>query len=243
MGKAPAAERLRELLARAWGKEWNSTVLEDLLAQAGYAGKTLDDWLLDAFFEQHCALFHHRPFLWHIWDGHKNGFGALVNYHQLTHANLEKLTYAYLGDWIRRQQAAVDAGEAGSDARLQAAKQLQARLKLILEGEPPYDLFVRWKRLATQAIGWHPDINDGVRLNIRPFAAADVLRKRVKIKWDKDRGKEPVRDKKEFPWFCGWDEEKQDFAGVGNEPDGNRWNGCHYTNEFKKRAREAIKTR
>ena len=68
----------------------------------------------------------------------------------------------------------MDADEAGSDARLQAAKQLQARLKLILEGEPPYDLFVRWKPLSKQAIGWHPDINDGVRLNIRPFLAQDI---------------------------------------------------------------------
>jgi hypothetical protein len=243
MGKAPAAERLRELLARAWGKDWNATVLEDLLAQADYAGKTLDDWLRDAFFEKHCALFHNRPFIWHIWDGHKSGFSALVNYHQLTHANLEKLTYAYLGDWIRRQQAAVDAGEAGSDARLQATKQLQSRLKLILEGEPPYDIFARWKPPAKQAIGWRPDINDGVRMNIRPFAAADILRKRVKIKWEKDRGKEPARDKKDFPWFWGWDEEKQDFAGAGKGPDGNRWNDCHYTNEFKKRAREANKAR
>ena len=50
-----------------------------------------------------------------------------------------------------------------------------------------------------------------------------------------------MRDKKDFPWFWGWDEEKQDFAGVGKEPDGNRWNDCHYTNEFKKRAREANK--
>jgi hypothetical protein len=237
-GTAPAAERLRELLAAAWGKDWKATVLEDLLGQANYAGKTLDDWLRNAFFEQHCALFHNRPFTWHIWDGHKNGFGALVNYHQLTHANLEKLTYAYLGDWIRRQQAAVEAEEAGSDARLEAAKQLQASLKLILEGEPPYDLFVRWKPLSKQAIGWHADINDGVRLNIRPFAAADILRKRVKIKWEKDRGKEPFRDKKEFPWFWGWDEETEDFAGRGEEPDGNRWNDCHYTNEFKQRARE-----
>ena len=56
-------------------------------------------------------------------------------------------------------------------------------------------------------------------------------------------GNEPVRDKRDFPWFWGWDEEKQDFAGVGNEPDGNRWNDCHYTNEFKKRAREANKPR
>ena len=227
----------------AYGKDWNATKQEELLAQVDYAGATLDDWLRNGFFEQHCKLFHNRPFIWHIWDGHKNGFSALVNYHKLTHANLEKLTYAYLGDWIRRQQAAVDAGDAGSDARLQAAKHLQSALKLILEGEPPYDIFVRWKPLAQQSIGWHPDINDGVRMNIRPFATADILRKRVKIKWEKDRGKEPVRDKKDFPWFWGWDEEKQDFAGVGREPDCNRWNNCHYTHEFKKLAREVSKTR
>jgi hypothetical protein len=252
MGEAPAAERLRELLAAAWGTEWNAAVLEQLLARAGYAGKTLDDWLRDGFFEQHCALFHHRPFLWHIWDGHKSGFSVLVNYHHLTHANLEKLTFAYLGDWIRRQQTAVGASEAGSDARLQAAKQLQHRLKLILEGEPPYDIFVRWKPLSQQAIGWHPDINDGVRLNIRPFLGRDIpggkkgagiLRSKPSIKWEKDRGKEPMRDKREFPWCWGWDEEKQDFAGAGKEPDGNRWNDCHYSNGFKKRAREANKAR
>jgi hypothetical protein len=52
-----------------------------------------------------------------------------LDYHQLNYANLEKLTYAYLGDWLRRQQVVV---EAGSDARLQAARQLLAKLKLIL---------------------------------------------------------------------------------------------------------------
>ena len=239
-GEAPAAERLRALLVQALG----NFDLSALLASAGPKGDskstTLEEWLRDEFFEQHCALFYHRPFIWHIWDGHKSGFSALVNYHKLDHANLEKLTYAYLGDWIRSQQAAVDAGEAGNDARLQAARNLQARLKLILEGEPPYDLFVRWKPLAKQAIGWHPDINDGVRLNIRPFATADILRKRVKISWGPkaDRGKEPKRDKAEYPWFWGWDGVKQDFAGLGKEPDGNRWNDCHYTNEFKKKAQE-----
>ena len=236
-GEAPAAERVRAVLVQALGK----FDLTALIASAGPKGsnsETLEEWLRDEFFEQHCALFHHRPFIWHVWDGHSGGFSALGNYHKLTHTNLEKLTYAHLGDWIRRQQAAVEAGEAGSDARLQAARQLQARLKLILEGDPPYDIFVRWKPLSDQAIGWHPDLNDGVRINIRPFATADILRKRVKIKWDKDRGKEPVRDKDEFPWFWGWDEEKQDFAGVADEPDGNRWNDCHYTNEFKRKAME-----
>ena len=245
-GEAPAAERLRALLVRALG----AFDLAALLTSAGPKGSkadTLEDWLRDEFFEQHCALFHQRPFIWHLWDGHKSGFSALVNYHKLDHAMLEKLTYAHLGDWIRRQQAAVDAGEAGSDARLQAAKTLQARLKLILDGEPPFDLFVRWKPLASQAIGWHPDLNDGVRLNIRPFLAQDIpggkkgaglLRTKPNIKWDKDRGKEPVRAKAEFPWFWGWDEVTQDFAGVGKEPDGNRWNDCHYSNAFKRNSRE-----
>jgi len=234
-GEPPAAERLRALLTQALG----TFDLKQLLATAGPKGsksETLDEWLRDEFFDQHCALFHHRPFVWHLWDGLKNGFSALVNYHKLTHANLEKLTFAYLGDWIRRQQIAVEAGEAGSDAKLQAARELQAKLKLILEGEAPYDLFVRWKPLSQQAIGWHPDLNDGVRMNIRPFAEADILRKKVKIKWDKDRGKEPQRDKAEYPWFWGWDGEKQDFAG-GREFTGDRWNDCHYTIEFKRRAR------
>jgi hypothetical protein len=147
-GEAAAAERLRDLLARAYGPEWSASRQQELLAQVGSAGASLEDWLRNVFFEQHCKLFQNRPFIWHIWDGHKSGFSALVNCHKLTHANLEKLTYAYLGDWIRRQQAAVDAGESGSDARLQAAKNLQATLKLILEGEPPFDIFVRWKPLS-----------------------------------------------------------------------------------------------
>jgi hypothetical protein len=235
-GEPPAAERLRAFLVQALGK----FDLSALIASAGPKGsksETLEDWLRDEFFEQHCALFQQRPFIWQIWDGHKSGFSALANYHTLTYGNLETLTYAYLGDWVRRQQTAVEAGEAGSDARLQAAKQLQSRLKLILEGEPPYDIFVRWKPLSQQAIGWRPDINDGVRMNIRPFATAGILRKRVKIKWEKDRGNEPLRDKKDFPWFWGWDEKQQDFWGVGDAPDGNRWNDCHYTNEFKRRAK------
>jgi hypothetical protein len=251
-GETAAAERLRVLLAQALG-EFD---VSSLLAVAGPAGgsrsKALDDWLRDEFFEQHCALFGHRPFIWQIWDGHKSGFSALVNYHRLDHATLEKLTYSYLGDWIRRQQASVDAGESGSDSRLEAAKALQARLKLILEGEPPFDLFVRWKPLAEQVMGWYPDLNDGVRMNIRPFMAQDIpggkkgagiLRSKPNIKWEKDRGKEPARSKQEYPWFWGWDEKTQDFTGVGKESDGNRWNDLHYSNDMKNKARGADKSR
>src|SRR5439155_20909964 len=82
---------------------------------------------------------------------------------------LKGLTYAYLGDWIRRQKDAKEHGEAGADDRLTVARELQGELERIIAGEPPYDLFIRWKPLHQQPIGWQPDINDGVRLNIRPF--------------------------------------------------------------------------
>jgi hypothetical protein len=191
-GEAPAAEQLAVLLAAAFGTAWNAGTLTKLLADAGSKKKTLADWLRDEFFKQHCALFGNRPFVWHVWDGHPQGFSALVNYHRLDRKTLEKLTYTYLGtDWIERQRAAVRDEEPGAEARLIAAEGLKKKLELILEGEAPYDIYVRWKRLDEQPIGWEPDVDDGVRLNIRPFVEAGVLRSSFTIHWKKDRGTNP----------------------------------------------------
>lgn len=230
-----------------------------LLHAAGVTySENLETWLRDKIFQEHCELFHQRPFIWHIWDGKKDGFAALVNYHKLAGPQgkklLESLTYSYLGDWITRQEAAVKNNESGADDRLLAAKELQEMLEAILHGEPPYDIFIRWKPLHEQPIGWTPDINDGVRMNIRPFMLAElsrgrkgagVLRFPPKIKWNKDRGKEPKRPPEDYPWFWGWDEKKDDstdFAG-GDTFTGDRWNDLHYTNAFKLNAREAAKNR
>lgn len=200
-GKKSAAERLLDLLIAAWGADWQQGILDKLLAQADCAGNDLDYWLRDRFFEQHCKRFRYRPFIWHVWDGLKGGFAALVNYHKLSRRNLETLIYTYLGDWIRTQEHAAHDGVDGAELRLAAAQSLKAKLEKILEGEAPYDIFVRWKTLESQPIGWDPDLNDGVRLNIRPFMAAEVLRHNKKpklnIAWDKDRGK----DVESAPWF------------------------------------------
>jgi hypothetical protein len=147
-----------------------------LLRDAGCDGLPLAQWLRDKFFEQHVARFQKRPFIWHVWDGHKEGFSALVNYHLLTREKLNTLINLYLGDWITQQKRAVDAGNADATLKLAKAEALKAQLEAILEGEPPYDIFVRWKPLHQQPIGWDPDINDGVRMNIRPFVEAGVLR-------------------------------------------------------------------
>jgi hypothetical protein len=191
-GEPPAADRLRALLAKAHGKKWKAAIEGELLGVVAYEGKYLDEWLRDGFFEQHCKLFHHRPFIWHIWDGRKkDGFHALVNYHRLDHRLLEKLTFTTLGSWIQQLRQAEKKGEATAEARIAAAVDLQTRLEAILEGENPYDIFVRWKPVEEQPIGWEPDLNDGVRLNIRPFVTAEVLRKKPNVKWEKDRGKNP----------------------------------------------------
>lgn len=249
LGEPTAPERLIALLHAS------GLPMDRLMEWTG--GTSLDDWLRNTFFAEHCRLFHHRPFIWHIWDGRRrDGFHALINYHKLCAPGgggrqlLEKITYSYLGEWLARQKDAVHRGEDGADDRLAAATALQNTLKAILAGEPPYDIFVRWKPLSRQSIGWEPDINDGVRVNIRPFMAHDqpngvtgagVLRVKPNIKWGKDRGKEPVRPKNEYPWFWGWDESSLDFAG-GASFDGNRWNACHYTVSFKQAARRAKST-
>lgn len=238
-GERPGAERLLELIRESYAENWT----EDMPARLLEAyGTTLDDWLRNRFFDEHCKLFHHRPFIWHVWDGRKrDGFHALVNYHRFAEGGgagcqlLESLAYSYLGDWIARQRDGVARGEAGSDDRLAAALQLQRRLAAILEGEPPFDLFVRWKPLAEQAIGWNPDLDDGVRLNIRPFLADDVpggkkgagiLRSKPNIHWRRDRGKEPAREKSDFPWF--WADGR--FTG-------ERVNDRHFSNAEKRAAR------
>ncbi|RQB35126.1 Eco57I restriction-modification methylase domain-containing protein [Pseudomonas aeruginosa] len=227
-GEKAAADRLESLLHAAFGTDWTPQCRNQLLEQVG--AKSLDAWLRDKFFEQHCKLFHHRPFIWQIWDGIKDGFSALVNYHKLDRNNLERLIYTYLDTWISNQQRAASEKVDGADARLAAAQDLKTRLVRILEGEAPYDIFVRWKPLEQQPIGWNPDLNDGVRLNIRPFMTAEVLRHNKKpklnIEWKKDRG----NDVPSAPWYT--------LGLEYGEKEGARINDHHLTLAEKKLAKQ-----
>lgn len=281
-GEGTAADRLRSLLAAAFGSKWSAAQERDLLEAAGErldkgkVQRSLEDWLRDRFFKEHCALFINRPFVWHVWDGLPDGFHALVNYHCLAGTDgrrtLEKLTSTYLGEWIDRQRQKSAAGEEGAEGRLAAAIALQDELRKILAGEPPYDIFVRWKSIHEQPLGWEPDLNDGVRLNIRPFLMAQdvgargagILRSKPDNTWSnnkkpgvKDRGREPaeLRPRDKYPWFWSCDPERHpehriDFgagtpgsAPAGEDFDGARWNGLHYTRAAKEAARRAAAER
>ena len=227
-GEPSASGRLLNLLVAAYGNDWTNNTLTVLLKSAGYASKTLETWLRNKFFAQHCKLFKNRPFIWHIWDGLRDGFAALVNYHRLNAKLLETLIYLYLGDWINRQKQDIAGGVDGAEERLAAAENLKKRLELILNGESPYDIFVRWKPPEKQPIGWNPDLNDGVRLNIRPFMTvpdvrnkgAGVLHDKPNITWNKDKGK----DVESAPWY--------------HKFKGDRINDHHLTLADKRAARE-----
>ncbi|WP_372384448.1 Eco57I restriction-modification methylase domain-containing protein [Vibrio sp. BS-M-Sm-2] len=233
-GERTAAKRLEAILHKAYGDEWTSSVEQNLLKAV--KAKDLESWLRDKFFDQHSKLFQHRPFIWQVWDGLKDGFSALVNYHKLDYKGLERLIYTYLDDWISTQKRDLADGKDGADIRLTAAENLKKQLEAILAGEKGLDIFVRWKRLEEQPIGWNPDLNDGVRLNIRPFMlakdvgkkGAGVLRGKPNIHWKKDRGTDVVS----APWF--------DLGPVYGEKEGSRINDHHLTLAEKKAAREQV---
>ena len=220
-----------------WRRGWQPSLPDNFVAwqkslmdAVGYKDKTLESWLRDKFFTQHLKRFKH-PFIWQIWDGLKDGFSALVNYHKLDTKTLETLIYTYLNTWINNQK---NSSEDGHEERVAASESLKLKLEKILEGESPHDIFVRWKPLSEQPIGWNPDLNDGVRLNIRPWMTvgdvkkkgAGVLRDKPNCKWTKDRGK----DVESAPWYH-----------LGPEYDGkegDRINDHHLTLKEKQEARK-----
>jgi hypothetical protein len=203
LGERPLADRLRAFCAAAWDDAWTPAQEAALIIAACDRAKdkpprqlTLEAWLRNHAARQHAKLFHDRPFLWWITDGRADGFTAVAHYHRLTRVNLERLAYTVLGDWLTRL---------GDDPKAEAARVLQAKLALILTGEAPYDIFVRWKPLHAQPLGWDPDLDDGVRLNIRPFIQAKVLVHEPNVKYGTDRG----TDVASAPWFPMFDGERR----------------------------------
>ena len=222
-GEKPLADRLRDYLSVAFRADWSDGLERRLVADADNTldkkparDDSLEAWVRDRAFRQHCTLFGQRPFLWQISDGLKDGFSVFVHYHRFDQANLRKLTYTLLGDWLARAEAENNA------LRFEKGRELQQKLEKILEGEKPYDIFVRWKSLAEQPLGWEPDLDDGVRQNIRPFILAGVLGHDLsKILKDKDRGNDVVS----APWY--------------DKFHGKRRNDHHTTLAEKRAAREA----
>jgi hypothetical protein len=136
-------------------------------------------------------MYKNRPIFWHI--SSKQGkasaaFSALVHYHRFDKDRMAKLRGVYLREAIgvfRREGAlASQAGRTDDrlewQARVEEAEELDRRLQSVQEGMhqggDDYRILTPWKAEGGRPIGWDPDINDGVKVNIEPLQRAGVLR-------------------------------------------------------------------
>jgi hypothetical protein len=187
----PTAEtRLLTRLERQFGEDGATSFVADFRR---YVGRELGAWLGRDFFKAHTRQFKSRPIAWHLRspDGH---FAALVLYHRLSRDTLVKLRSQYAGDRIatlrNEQERARSRGETARASELAAAiedvEAFRQAIEAIERGDTLTDrIRCRWK--AEEASGrpgpYAPDIDDGVKVNIRPFQENGLLPAKVISKW------------------------------------------------------------
>jgi hypothetical protein len=190
-GDEPTAEaRIRDRLERQFGDEGAETFLRDFRK---YVGRDLAEWLRRDFFKRHAQQFKSRPIAWHV-RSPDGAFEVFVLYHRLSRAVLVKLRAEYAGPRIARLKIeAARAKERGND-RLAAELQVQVedveafrrQLEAIERGDELRDrIRCRWKDETEEGRPgpYAPDIDDGVKVNIRPFQEAGLLTAKVISKW------------------------------------------------------------
>jgi hypothetical protein len=167
----------------------------------GYArSESLQDWLANSFFDFHCELYKQRPILWHLsssQDSREPAFSIIVSYHKFDYDLLAKLRSVYARDRMTtlRREAAQAGKDKKEDERLQllsALEEVEAfdrKLAQLQEGhhegveggDNDYRILTPWKKPLERPKGWHPDINDGVKVNIAPVARTGLLRNKNKF--------------------------------------------------------------
>jgi len=183
--------RLRTRLERQFGEEGAEKSLAEFRR---YAGRELGEWLRRDFFKRHVQQFKQRPIAWHFTSA-EGIFQAMLLYHRLSRATLQALRTQYAGRLIERLRAEQERARSRKDAaevsRLQVkiddvdhfSRELQA-----IEGgdELRHQVRCRWKNEEAEGRPgpYAPDIDDGVKVNIRPFQESGLLAmKQVIKKW------------------------------------------------------------
>lgn len=190
-GDEPVAEeRVRTRLVRQLGDDGADAFLSDLKR---YTKRDLGEWIRRDFFRAHTKRFKNRPIAWHL-RSPEGAFEALVLYHRLSRDTLAKLRVNYAGDRLARlradQQRMKDRGDAARVTALQLAiedvEDFRRTLEAIERGdELRHRIRCRWKgETETGRPGpYAPDIDDGVKVNIRPFQESGLLPIKVISKW------------------------------------------------------------
>lgn len=186
-----AAQRIRMRLERDFGEE-GADQSEQELRQ--WMGRPIEDWLKRDFFKRHIQQFKQRPIAWHLVSPERT-FEAFVLYHKLSRATLQKLRAQYAGGLLARLRAEQErARQAGKTAevsslqfKIEDVEELRSRIEQIERGdELKYRIRCRWKGEEEDGRPgpYDFDVDDGVKVNIRPFQEAGLLAvKEVIKKW------------------------------------------------------------
>lgn len=144
------------------------------------------------FFKRHVSQFKKRPIAWHLTSA-KGAYQVIVYYHKFDKNRLTLLRARHVRqvmEMLRKQLG--EAQAAGMDrqalskiadleAKITEIQEFDDKLRQLLEGrEQEARIWCPWKKPEEQPVGWDPDINDGVRVNIAPvqrlgLLASDVL--------------------------------------------------------------------
>lgn len=207
-GEKTLLEYIRPCLDYDFGPELGSKVEQEASMVLGWQksnqwGKqipmSLARWFEREFFKRHVSQFKHRPIAWHL-TSPKGAFQAFVYYHKFDKDRLKLLRSRYVSETLkelRRQlgeaqnQAALDRKALNRVAELEEkiadVEEFDRRLGLLQEGrQREARIWVPWKSPAEQPVGWDPDINDGVRVNIAPVQRLGLLAAQVLSKKDLD---------------------------------------------------------
>jgi len=186
-----AARRIRMRLAHQFGEEGADRSEQGFQK---WVGRSIEEWLERDFFKRHIQQFKQRPIAWHLVSSERN-FEAFVLYHRLSRETLYKLRATYAGGFIGRLRAEQERARQANDARkvcdlqikIEDVEEFRERIEKIERGDALQNrIRCRWK--AEEAEGrpgpYAPDIDDGVKVNIRPFQESGLLSvKEVIRKW------------------------------------------------------------
>jgi hypothetical protein len=148
---------------------------------------TLERWFEREFFKRHVSQFKRRPIAWHLTSA-RGAFQAMVYYHKFDKNGLTLLRARYVREALdtlrqelgKAQAAGTDrqalAKVADLEAKVAEVQDFEAQLQRLLEGrDREARIWCPWKKMEEQPLGWDPDINDGVRVNIAPVQRLGLL--------------------------------------------------------------------
>lgn len=185
-----AAQRLRTLLERRFGQAGAAQSLDEF---STWVGRDLGEWVERRFFPRHIQQFKQRPIAWHL-TSPEGTFQALLLYHRLSRETLHRLRDVHAGALINRLRAELQRAEernvsaAAQELRfkIEDVEEFRLRLTAIEQGRDLHHrIRCRWKGEEEEGRPgpYAPDIDDGVKVNIRPFQDTGLLASEVIKKW------------------------------------------------------------